>query len=73
MLKTVLFAASVAGLAVAGLPIHSSTAQAEQMTCRQAAKLHFPADRYSRVAYRKACKAAWKAHRLNPQPLPPKG
>jgi hypothetical protein len=72
MLKTMLSAASVAGLVVAGLPPHLSLAQAEPTTCRQAAKLKFPSDLHSRAAYRKACKAAWRAHRLNPQPLPPK-
>jgi len=53
------------------LPLNVSPAQAEQMTCRQAAKAQFPGDWKGRNAYRKACKAAWKA-RLNPQPLPPK-
>jgi hypothetical protein len=72
MLKTVLFAASVAGVVAVGLVLHLSHAQAEQFTCRQAAKLKYPGDWHSRAAYRKACKAAWKAHRLNPQPLPPK-
>ena len=72
MLKTMLLAAAAAGfLAVGLLPLDFSPAQAEQMTCRQAAKAKFPGDWKSRNAYRKACKAAWKA-RLNPQPLPPK-
>ena len=72
MFKTMLLTASVAGLVVVGLPLHPSLAQAEPVTCRQAAKLKFPADLHSRAAYRKACKAAWRANRLNPQPLPPK-
>ena len=39
----------------------------------QAAKIKFPADLHSRAAYRKACKAAWRAEKLkNPQLLPPK-
>ena len=72
MLKTMLLAAAAAGfLAVGLLPLNVSPAQAEQMTCRQAAKAQFPGDWKGRNAYRKACKAAWKA-RLNPQPLPPK-
>jgi hypothetical protein len=72
MLKTLLFAASFAAFVAAGLPLDQSSARAEQMTCREAAKLKFPGDWKSRAAYRKSCKAAWKAHKLNPQPLPPK-
>ena len=72
MPKTMLLAAAAAGfLAVGLLPLDPSPAQAEQMTCREAAKAKFPGDWKGRNAYRKACKAAWKA-RLNPQPLPPK-
>jgi hypothetical protein len=73
MLKTLLLAAAAAGfLAVGVLPLDLSPAQAAQMTCREAAKAKFPGDWKSRAAYRRACKAAWKAHKLNPQPLPPK-
>jgi hypothetical protein len=72
MRKALLLAASLAAFVSAGLPLDQSSARAEQMTCREAAKLKFPGDWKSRAAYRKACKAAWKAHRLNPQPLPPK-
>jgi hypothetical protein len=72
MRKTLLFVASLAAYVSAGLPLDQPSARAEQMTCREAAKLKFPGDFKSRTAYRKACKAAWKAHRLNPQPLPPK-
>ena len=71
MLKALLFAASFTAFIAVGLPLDQS-AGAGQMTCREAAKLRFPGDWKSRAAYRKACKAAWKAHRLNPQPLPPK-
>ena len=46
--------------------------KAEAEFCREAAKLKYPSDLKSRFAYRRACKAAWKAHKLNPQPLPPK-
>jgi hypothetical protein len=72
MFKTLLVAASCAALIAVAQPLDLSSARAEQMTCREAAKLKFPGDFKSRTAYRKACKAAWKAHRLNPQPLPPK-
>jgi hypothetical protein len=74
MLKTMLIAAATAGiLAVGVLPLDLSPAQAAQMTCREAAKLKYPSqDLKGRFAFRRACKAAWKAHKLNPQPLPPK-
>jgi len=32
----------------------------------QAAKIKLPADLHSRAAYRKACKAAWRAEKLKP-------
>lgn len=73
MLKTMLLAAAATGFLAVGLPaLDPSPAQAGQMTCREAAKAKFPGDWKSRNAYRRACKAAWKAHKLNPQPLPPK-
>ena len=72
MLKALLLAASFAAFVLAGLPLDRSSAHAGQMTCREAAKVKFPGDWKTRAAYRKSCKAAWKAHRLNPQPLPPK-
>ena len=73
MLKTVLLAAAAAGfLAVGLLPLNVSPAQAGQITCREAAKLEYPKSLMKRFSYRRACKAAWKAHKLNPQPLPPK-
>jgi hypothetical protein len=72
MLKALLFAASCAAFVAVGLPLDQSPAHAGQMTCREAAKIKFPGDWKNRAGYRKSCKAAWKAHRLNPQPLPPK-
>jgi len=72
MLKALLLTASFAALVLAGLPLDQSSARARQMTCREAAKVKFPVDWKSCAAYRKSWKAAWRAHRLNPQPLPPK-
>ena len=72
MLKALLLAASFAAFVLAGLPLDQSSALARQMTCREAAKAKFPGDWKSRAAYRKSCKVAWRAHKLNPQPLPPK-
>ena len=72
MLRMLLLVASFAAVVLAGLPLDQSSARAGQVTCREAAKLEFRGDRESRAAYRKSCKAAWRAHRLNPQPLPPK-
>ena len=73
MLRTVLLAAAAAGfLAVGLLSLDVSPAQAGPMTCREAAKLEYPKNLMKRFSYKRACKAAWKAHKLNPQPLPPK-
>jgi len=72
MLKAMLLVGSVAAFVAVGLPLDLSLAKAETITCRQAAKIKFSADLHSRAAYRKACKAAWRAEKLNPQPLPPK-
>jgi len=44
MLRTLLLAASFAAFVSAGLPLDQSSARAEQMTCREAAKLKFPGD-----------------------------
>jgi hypothetical protein len=73
MLKTALLAAAAAAcLAVGLLSLNVSPAQAKPTTCREAAKLEYPKDLMKRFSYRRSCKAAWKAHKLNPQPLPPK-
>ena len=72
MLKTVSLVLAAAGLfAIATSALHLAPAKAGTMTCREAAKLKYPNDFKNRFAYRRACKAAYKA-RLNPQPLPPK-
>jgi hypothetical protein len=64
MLKRILFAAAVTGL-VAGvtLPLHSTAADAAASGCFKAAKAEFPGDHKSRVAYRKDCRAHWKAYK----------
>ena len=74
MLKTVSLALATSALLsmIGAVTLQSSPAKAETITCREAAKLKYPHDFKSRHAYRRACKAAWKAHKLNPQPLPPK-
>ena len=73
MLKTVMLAGSVTALLAVGfLPLHAGPAKAEQITCREAAKLEYPKNLMKRFAAKRACKVAWKAHKLNPQPLPPK-
>ena len=63
MLKRMLFVAAVTGL-VAGvtIPVHTTPAEAAS-GCKQAAKAKFPGDHKSRVAYRKECKAQFKAYR----------
>jgi hypothetical protein len=64
MLKRILFAAAVTGL-VAGvtIPVHTTPAEAASSGCLKAAKAKFPGDHKSRVAYRKECKAHFKAYR----------
>ena len=63
--KKVLLAATVGGL-VAGfaLPVPSAEAAAmAPLTCKEAAKLKFPADHKARHAYKHECKEAWKAQK----------
>ena len=64
MLKRILFAAAVTGL-VAGvtMPVHTTPAEAAPSGCFKAAKAKFPGDHKSRVAYRKECKAHFKAYK----------
>ena len=64
MLKRILFAAAVTGL-VAGItiPVHTTPAEAAPSGCHKAAKAKFPGDHKTRVAYRKECKAHFKAYR----------
>jgi hypothetical protein len=60
MLKKVLFAVVATGFVAAlALPVQF-TAEAAT-TCKDAAKMDFPNDRKSRKAFKKECKAAWKA------------
>ena len=41
-----------------------ATSQAAAGTpCKEAAKLEFPSDRKARHAFKKSCKAAWKAQK----------
>jgi len=61
MLKKIMFAAVATGLVAAvALPITQVEA-AGPLTCVEAAKLKYPADHAARSAYKKGCKAAWKA------------
>jgi hypothetical protein len=62
MLKKVLFAAlATTMVAAVALPMELTSVEAAVITCKEAAKLKFPTDAKARHAYRKACKAAWKA------------
>ena len=64
MLKRMLFAAAVTGLvAGATIPVHTTSAEAAPSGCFKAAKAKFPGDHKSRVAYRKECRAHFKAYR----------
>jgi hypothetical protein len=63
MFKKMLFAAALTGLlAGAAVPVQSSTAEAAS-GCRKAAHMKFHSDLKARVAYRKECRAHWKAYR----------
>jgi hypothetical protein len=64
MLKRMLFAAAITGLvAGATIPVHTTPAEAARSGCFKAAKAKFPGDYKSRHAYRKECRAHWKAYR----------
>jgi hypothetical protein len=63
MIKKMLFAAAITGLvAGATLPLHATAADAAS-GCFKAAKAKFASDYKSRHAYRKECKAHYKAYR----------
>jgi hypothetical protein len=62
MLKKVLFAVvATAFVAASAVPIQTMPAAAEGMSCKAAAKAKFAGDRKARHAFKKECKAAFKA------------
>ncbi|MGH6865235.1 MAG: hypothetical protein ACREDO_03445 [Methyloceanibacter sp.] len=62
MIKKIVFVAvATAFVAAAVVPLQFSPADAETMTCKEAAKAKYPDDRKTRHEYKKACKDAWKA------------
>ena len=62
MLKKVLFAVIATALVAAfALPVQFTPAAAAGSNCKEAAKVKFPGDRKARHAYKKECKAAFKA------------
>ena len=64
MLKKVFLAAAAAViLAGATVTMAPAPAQAGQCGCHKAAKAQYPHDRKARKAYKKACKAHFKAMR----------
>jgi len=68
MLKKLLLIAIASGL-VFTFSVQTLPANAAQMmngmTCKDAAKNHFPNDRKKRREWMKACKKIWKAHQGN--------
>jgi hypothetical protein len=62
MLKRLFIATALTGL-IAGfsIPVMAAPGVGDKSGCRQAAKAKFPGDLKSRHAYKKECKAAWKA------------
>lgn len=64
MLKRFFLAAAVTGLvAGASISVQIDPADARPSNCREAAKAKFPGDLKSRVAYKRECKAQWKAYK----------
>jgi hypothetical protein len=62
MLKRMLFAVVATALVAAfALPTQTVPAASATVTCKAAAKAKFPKDLKARHAYRKSCRAAWKA------------
>jgi hypothetical protein len=64
MLKRFFLAAAVTGLlAGAALPVQTTSALAGKSGCREAAKAKFHGDLKARHAFKKECKAQWKAYK----------
>ena len=64
MLKRILVAAAVTGLvAGAAIPVQITPAMAGHSGCREAAKAKFQGDMKAHHAFKKECKAHWKAYR----------
>jgi hypothetical protein len=64
MFKHILLIAALTALVAVTLPVEASAqarSPAGQMTCRDAAKADFPNDRKMRRAFKKECKATYKA------------
>ena len=60
MLKVLFVVVATSFVAALALPVQFSAAEAA-MTCKEAAKMDFPDNRKARKAFKKECKAAWKA------------
>jgi hypothetical protein len=63
MTKTILIAAAALGFVALTAPSVQAATADGVLTCREAAKLKYPADRKMRHEYRKACKQAWRAQK----------
>jgi hypothetical protein len=64
MLKRLFLAAAVTGLiAGAAIPLQPSSAMAGKSGCREAAKAKFHGEMKARHAFKKECKAHWKAYK----------
>ncbi len=62
MFKKVLFATlATAFVAAVAVPVQFAPASADAVSCKEAAKMKFPSDMKGRHAFKKDCKAAWKA------------
>ena len=69
MLNKLLLTAIAAGLvftfSLQTAPAEAANHMMNGMTCKDAAKNHFPNDRKLRREWEKACKKIWKAHKAS--------
>jgi hypothetical protein len=60
MLKVLFTVVATGFVSALALPVQFTAAEAA-MSCKDAAKMDFPDNRKARRAFKKECKAAWKA------------
>ena len=63
MLKNVIVASAIGGLLAGSIVSLQVTPAMAASGCAKAAKLKYPGDHAARMAYKKECKEAWKAHK----------
>ncbi len=63
MIKTLVLAVTAVGFVALATPPAMAASPDGALTCREAAKLKYPADRKARHDFRRACKQAWRAQK----------